>query len=120
MRDGHGLTVVVDLPVPADLDTLEQLLHLPLTHPLPQIAQNILQLPDPNPPRHLLIKHLKATNILLRLSRIPEPSRPVQDALESRVVEVWRVVQTTGLQVGDLCVGRVLAAGAEEVAEGGG
>lgn len=42
----------------------------------------ISQLPNPNKPRHILIKHLKPTTILLRLARVTEAARAVEDLLE--------------------------------------
>lgn len=45
-------------------------------------GHTISQLPNPNKPRHILIKHLKATTILLRFARVAETTWAVEDFLE--------------------------------------
>ena len=50
-------------------------------------AHTIPQLPHPNEPAHILIKHLKPPAILFRLARLPEPTGAVQHFLEAVKVD---------------------------------
>lgn len=92
----------------------------PPPHKPPDGIQRTLTVPQlthPNHPSHLLVKHLKAATVLLRLAGIPETARAVQDAREGFKVKVG--APDAQFEVADLGQRGVLAAGAEEVAEGG-
>jgi hypothetical protein len=71
-------TSIINLPT-TRIHRLEQLIHLLITHLLPQIRQNIPQLPNPNKPRHIFIKDLKAATVFLWFARVAEPAWAVED-----------------------------------------
>jgi hypothetical protein len=72
------LTSIINLPT-TRIHGLEQLIHLLVTHLLPQIRQNIPQLTNPNKPRHIFIKDLKAATVFLWFTRVPEAAWAVED-----------------------------------------
>lgn len=73
-----GLTSVVDL-AGAGVDCLEQLVDLIVRHLLAQICQDVLELPDSDEARHILVKDLESTAVLVRFAGVAESARPVQD-----------------------------------------
>lgn len=105
------LTGVVDL-ARASVDGLEQLLNLVVRHLLAQIRQDILELPDADKARHILVKHLESTAVLLRLAWVAEASRAVQHALKSLKVDCRYCIQISILApLGRIGVEKTLVAG---------
>jgi hypothetical protein len=80
------LTCVVDL-ARASINSLQQLIDLVVRHLLAQVGENILELADTNEARHVLVKDLEATAILLWLTGITEAAGTVEDALEGLEVD---------------------------------
>jgi hypothetical protein len=82
MKTGHkqsGHTHIVDL-TRTRIHRLEQLINLLIAHLLAQICQNVPQLSYTNEARHILIEHLKAATVVLRVIKIAEAAGTVEDA----------------------------------------
>jgi hypothetical protein len=73
------LTSVANLAA-ARVHRLEQLVHLLVAHLLAQVGQDVSQLPDADEARHILVKHLEAAAVLLRLAWVAESAGAVQYA----------------------------------------
>lgn len=82
------LTHVVQLPT-ASIHRLEQLIHLIITHLLPQIRQNVSELSHANEAREVLVKDLEATTILLWLAGVAETAGSVENAGEGVEVDCF-------------------------------
>lgn len=83
------VTCVVDLPR-AGVDSFEQLVYLLFCHLLTEVRKDIFQLADANKTRHVFVEHLEATAIFLRLARVAEAARPIEDALEGLEIDYLR------------------------------
>jgi hypothetical protein len=81
IKGANRHTSIINLPTPR-IHRLQQLIHLIITHLLPQIRQDIPQLPNPNKARHILIKDLEAATVFFRFARVTEAARAVEDLRE--------------------------------------
>jgi len=82
-------THIIDL-TRTRIHRLEQLVNLLITHLLPQIRQNVPQLPHTNEARHIFVKHLKAATIVFGIVEIAEATRTIEDAREGVKVN-WNI-----------------------------
>ena len=77
---------IIQLPT-TRINRLEQLINLLITHLLAQIRQNIPELAHADKTRQILIKHLEAAAVFLRLAGVAEAARAVEDAREGVKVD---------------------------------
>jgi hypothetical protein len=66
----------------ACVNGLQELVHLFFGHLLTEVGEDVLQLPDTDEARHVLVKHLEATAVFLWLAGVAETAGPVQYPLE--------------------------------------
>jgi len=74
-------THVVDLST-AGINSLEQLIHLIVTHLLAEIRQDIPELTDTDETSHLLVEDLESAAVLFWLAWVAETTRSVENFLE--------------------------------------
>ena len=64
------------------INSLQQLIHLLITHLLPQIRQDVPQLPHADKAAHVLVEHLKPSAVLFWFAWIAEAAGSIEDLAE--------------------------------------
>jgi hypothetical protein len=86
----------------AGIHSLQQLIHLLITHLLAQVRQNVPELSHANETREVLVEDLEPAAVLFWLARVAEAAWTVEDAGE--VVEVDCVQVSSAMQCASLGV----------------
>jgi len=84
-----ALTHVVQLPT-ARVHSLQQLIHLIITHLLPQVREDIPELSHADEAREVLVEDLEAAAVFFGLAGIAEAAGTVEDLLEGIKVDCVR------------------------------
>lgn len=145
LRVRYALTHIIQLSTTC-IHGFQQLIDLFVAHLLAQVGQDIAELAHADEAREVLVEDLEATAVLLGLAGVAEAAGAVEHAgegvevdccvallVDARLISsfalkaiayvsgAWgrhTITSYLALKVADLGLGRVLAAGAQQVAEG--